>query len=73
MVAIAEARSTVERLTLAELCRRVPGTSRQVWIRALLPQLVAGGALVKRGRAWFGRWNDVERVLLTPSESNEGA
>jgi hypothetical protein len=50
--------------SVAALVARVPGTTRRIWLGALVPQLVAAGVLRKQGRGWFGRWFDIENALL---------
>lgn len=55
---------SVQRWTTARLVELVPGTQRKLWLVELVPELVAIGALVKRGRAWFGKRSDIEAALL---------
>lgn len=68
-------RETVERWTTARLVELVPGTQRKLWLVELVPHLVAMGALVKRGRAWFGKRSEIELALLgrlMPGKSRAG-
>lgn len=41
--------------------------STEAYRRARIIDLVAAGALVRRGRYWLGRRSDVERALLAPT------
>jgi len=63
---------SVARWTIASLRNLVPGSRRAPWLRNLVPELIAQGALVKKGKAWLGRQLDIEAALLGKFQVHDG-
>jgi hypothetical protein len=54
----------IERWTIRSLRALIPNTSAANWRRVFLPELLAQRVLVKRGKGWLGRRNEIEAALL---------
>jgi len=68
-MAVAQDRSELlECWSAKRVVEKVPGTSVKQW-RAWIPELVAKGVIVKRGKTWLGRWSQIERELLAAGEA----
>lgn len=50
--------------SVSDLIDLVPGSTRGLWIRRWIPELIAAGVLVKRGKRFLGRPSDVVAALL---------
>lgn len=42
----------------------VPGSTRRLWLTRWIPELVAAGVLVKRGKSWLGVRSEIVNALL---------
>lgn len=52
------------RITVPRLKARYTGTTDKLWY-GLLAELESRGAVVRRGRSWWGRWSAVDAALVS--------
>jgi hypothetical protein len=50
--------------TVNEWAARFPGSSRKVWLNRLIPELRAKGVMVKIGRKFVGRPDEVDAAIV---------